>query len=206
MKRFLGTLAVVGALLTTAQPAKADIIFTPGNNPGANEENILFQQKFNDLTNFLGHTNQTNAPILFDIFSPNAATQLSPAETGIGTNGIGQADIICNIGCNTFSAGGANGAQLTDLEVKLGQGFGATDFIGNLDFGEGTARIQVTDQLGAIFAFDLGNGQNFFTLNAINGEVITDIQISELLPDPQTGTFGWNDFKQPRISGVCALG
>src|SRR5215467_993230 len=199
-------LALVAAVLAVVSvPAKADIIFTPGNNPGSNEENILFQNKFTGVGTLTGHTNQTNAPVTFDIFSPGPlSNQTIAPETGIGTNGVGQADIICNIGCNTFSQGGANGAQLTDLEVRLGTGFGATDFIGNLDFGEGTALIQVTDQMGAVFDYTLGNGQNFFTLNAINGEVITDIQISEAAPDAN-GQFGWNDFKQPRISGVCTL-
>lgn len=69
----------------------------------------------------------------------------------IGTDGKGQADIVCTSGCNTFSTGGANGAQLTGLEIKLGAGLGATEFIGNLDFGEGTANIQVSDQLGGAF-------------------------------------------------------
>jgi hypothetical protein len=184
-------------LMTTAH---ATIIFLEGNHPSSTEENILFQQKFNDVTTLTGHTNQTNAPVEFDII--NGAKN---GELDIGTNGVGQADIICTIGCNTFSQGGANGAQLTDLEIKLGAGFGATDFVGNLDFGEGTAQITVTDQMGAVFPFVLSNGQNFFTLQAINGEVITDIQITELTADPKTGTFGWNDLKQPRISGICTL-
>jgi hypothetical protein len=53
-----------------------------------------------------------------------------------------------------------------------------------------------------VFNYTLGNGQNFFTLNAINGEVITDIQIENALPGTN---FGFNDFKQPRVSGVCIL-
>jgi hypothetical protein len=192
--------ATVAALLALAAPAaNADIIFSPTNSPSANEENILFQQKFDLVTSLVGHTNQTNVPITFD--------QIAGAKDGqadIGTNGVGQADIICTAGCGTFAQGGANGQQLTDLEIKLGAGFGATDFVGNLDFGEGTANIKVTDQMGASFNYTLGNGQNFFTLNAINGEVITDIQITEAALDAN-GHFGWNDLKQPRISGVCVL-
>ena len=197
-KALLATSVAMG-VATFGGAAQADITFTPGNNPGPNEENILFGAQFTGQTSFLGHTNQSNVPIIFSLI-PGA----KDGETSIGTNGQGQADIVCTGTCGTDSAGGANGNQLTDLEIKVGAGFGATDFIGNLDFGEGTAQIKVTDQVGAVFDFVLGNGQNFFTLNAINGEVITDIQITELALDAN-GFFGWNDFKQPRISGLCTL-
>ena len=191
--------SVVVGLAMAGGTAQADIIFTAGNNPGPDEENILFGAQFTGQTSIIGLTNQTHVPIIFNLI-PGAPL----GETSIGTNADGQADIVCTGACGTASAGGANGHQLTDLEIKLGAGFGATDFIGNLDFGEGTAKITVLDQLGATFDFVLGNGQNFFTLNAINGEVITDIQITELALD-SNGFFGWNDFKQPRVSGLCAL-
>jgi hypothetical protein len=74
-----------------------------------------------------------------------------------------------------------------------------------LDFGEGTAALKVVDQMGQTFTYLLGNGQNFFQIDAINGEVITDIQIFESAVDPASGQFGWNEFKQPRVSGVCTL-
>lgn len=185
-------------------PAQADFIFTPGNNPGPLEENILFQSKYFDITSFIGHSNQTNVPINFNLLTGLQINGLGYGETGIGTNGVGQSDIICTLLCGPYAQGGANGQQLQDLEVSLGNGFGATDFIGNLDFGEGTALITVSDQLGGSFGFTLGNGQNFFTINAINGEVITDIKITEFAPDAN-GNFGWNSFKQPRISGLCRL-
>lgn len=192
-------LFAITLLALSAPGASAIILFSPTNSPSANEENILFGQKFNNVQTLLGLTNQSHAPITFD-----QITGAFNGQADIGTNGVGQADIICTLGCGTFAQGGANGKQLTDLEIKLGAGFGATDFVGNLDFGEGTASIKVTDQLGAEFLYTLGNGQNFFTLNAIDGEVITDIQITEGAPDAN-GNFGWNDLKQPRISGVCVL-
>jgi hypothetical protein len=179
--------------------AHADIMFSPTNSPSGNEENILFQQKFTGVTSLIGHTNQTDVPITFDEISG-----AKNGQTDIGTNGVGQADIICTAGCGTFAGGGANGMQLTDIEIHVGSGFGATDFVGNLDFGEGTAQIAVTDQMGATFDYMLGNGQNFFTLTASNAEVITNIQITESAAD-SNGNFGWNDLKQPRISGVCTL-
>lgn len=34
--------------------------------------------------------------------------------------------------------------------------------------------------------------------------MITDIQITENAADPNNN-FGWNSFKQPRVSGLCTL-
>src|SRR5262249_35780832 len=72
-----------------------------------------------------------------------------------------------------------------------------------IDFGEGTANIVVQDQFGTPFTYILGNGQNFFTLDAINNEVITDIKIFKSAP--AGGNWGFNDLKQPRIGGLCTL-
>jgi hypothetical protein len=179
--------------------AHAEIMFATGNNPQPGEQNIMFETHFMGVTSFSGDTDQTNTPIEFNLI-PTAKN----GETDIGTDGIGQASIDCTLGCGTDNQGGANGSQLTDLEIKIGSGFGATDFLGNLDFGEGTALITVTDQGGTSFTYVLGNGQNKFTLTAIDGEVITDIQITESAAD-SSGNFGWNDFKQPRVSGICKL-
>ncbi|HKD47891.1 MAG TPA: PEP-CTERM sorting domain-containing protein [Rhizomicrobium sp.] len=159
------------------------------------EQNILFGAKDNNLTSLTGQTKKTSTTVTFDVIS---------GTEEIGTNGIGQADVICTMNCGTDSKGGANGMQLTNLDIAVQSGFGATDFIGNLDFGEGTALIDVTDQTGATFDYTLGNGQNFFTLTATGGEVITDIHITEEALNSK-GFFGWNDLKQPRISGICTL-
>jgi hypothetical protein len=181
--------------------AHADIIYQTGNNPQGNEQEIQFEAGLTGITNFMGDTNMSNSPIEFNLI-PGAYH----GETDIGTVGQGQAAIICTAGCGTYAVGGANGHQLTDLEIKLGQGLGATDFIGNLDYGEGWANVQVMDQLGNTFNYQLGQGQNYFTITAINNEVITDIQITEDLADTGMGNpFGFNDFKQPRISGLCVL-
>jgi hypothetical protein len=183
-----------------AGAAHADILYQTGNHPQGNEEEIQFEAGLTGVTNFMGDTNMTNSPVEFNLIGSLTGTY---GETDIGTQGQGQAAIICTAHCGTYAQGGANGMQLTDLEIKLGTGFGATDFIGNLDFGEGTANIQVLDQLGNTFNYTLGNGENFFTITASNNEVITDIQITEAAGSTQP--FGWNDFKQPRISGLCRI-
>ena len=88
-------------------------------------------------------------------------------------------------------------------KMKASPGTAWTDVIANPDFGEGTMNVWVADQLGNNFDFTLGNGQNFFTLTATNGEVITDVQMTQQVGSG--GTFGWNDFQQPRVSGVCTM-
>jgi hypothetical protein len=191
---FLKTALLAATLALCASAAQAHIIFSAGNNPGPNEENILFgsSQSGSLIT---GQTNQSGINVNF--------FTLPGGETSLSTQGIGQADIFCAAGCNPYGQGGANGAQLTALGISVQSGWGAKDFIGNLNFGEGIADIRVTDELGAIFDFQLGNGQNFFTLDAINNQVITQILITSAVAGQN---FGFNDFKQPRISGLCQIG
>jgi hypothetical protein len=203
MKNLKKVFLAAGLLLGLAAPAQADFIFQSGNNPpkDAVEENILFGTKFTGVPLLVGFTNQSNVAITFDLVPGYLGGQL-----GIGTNGVGQADIVCNLTflCGSFDQNGANGLQLEDLEIKVQNGFGATDFIGNLDFGEGIFRVSVGDQFGQHFDYTLGNGQNFFTILAINNEVITDIRITGISADSD-GHMGFNSFKQPRISGLCTL-
>ena len=186
---FATTAALGAAMLLSSTAAQANVIFTPGNNPSG-EQNIQFETQITGTTLFDGDTDQTQTPVQFDV--------ITGPET-IGTDGIGQASIICTSNCLT---GITSKPQLTNLEIKT-PGFGFTDFIGNLDFGEGTAAIIVTDNMLNTFNFVLGNGQNFFTLTTSDNEVMTDIKVEQY---PGTaGPFGWNDFKQPRISGLCTL-
>src|SRR5215469_7153804 len=195
MRSALLPTAVAAGVAIFAGSADAHISICFKNCPQQpGEQNILFGAKDNNLTTLTGQTKKTNTTVTFDVIS---------GTEEIGTNGIGQADVICTMNCGTDSKGGANGMQLTNLDINVQSGFGATDFIGNLDFGEGTALIDVTDQTGATFDYTLGNGQNFFTLTATGGEVITDIQITQ--EALKNGFFGWNDLKQPRISGICTL-
>jgi hypothetical protein len=193
----------IALLACTTVAANADFIFTPGNNPQVNEENILFgPSQITNVPVIVGTTNQSGTPITFDIVPGGLG-----AESELSDNGVGQADITCVLpggGCGTDGAGGANGHQLTDLEIKMPSLIGAQDFIGNLDFGEGTFDIKVTDQFSNTFFYTLGNGQNFFTITTINDEVIKDIQITADASDAGA-PFGFNDFKQPRVSGLCQL-
>ena len=184
--------------------ARADFQFL--DTGGSTGTVIQFEQHITapGTTSLFGDLNSTPLQTIdFLSLAPNGVGQ---GTENIGTTGSGQADVTCTANCGTDSTGGANGMQLTGLEIRLKAGLGALQFIGNLDFGEGSAFIVVQDQFGNAFVDVLGNGQNFFTINAINNEVITDIKIFEDIPDPVTGQWGWNDLKQPRIGGLCTIG
>ena len=195
-RALFATTAVLGVAVLGGV-AHADIMFDPGNDPQPDEQNILFGQ-FNDVTSFSGNTNMTKTPIEFNVIS--GITTPVAGENDLDTDGKGQGLILCDMGCFM----GLKKPQLTDIEIKLPSGVGATDFIGNLVNGEGTFDVAVTNIAGKVFDFTLGNGQNFFTLTATMGDVITDIQVTPETAD-SSGNIGFDQFKQPRVSGLCTI-
>lgn len=200
-------LATAAVLALCAVPASASIIFLPGNHPQADEQNIMFEAP--DLipnTTQTGDTNKSNSPVIFDttFTAPASSKGLSGSGQNIVADGEGQANLICTTGATAcVNNGGVLDNQLNSLEMKPGPGLAWTDVVANPDFGTGTMNVFAQDNLGNNFDFALGNGQNFFTLVATGGEVITDVQMSQ--EAGTAGPFGWNDFKQPRVSGVCVL-
>jgi len=211
--RQIALLAVaVGVLALSAIPASATIIFLDGNHPQTGEQNIMFEAP--DLipnTTQTGDTNQSNSPVIFDTTFTAPATSLGLSGSGqtIKADGIGQANLECVAPTcvdNSATLGPGGSTQLQSLEMKPGDNTAWTDVVANPDFGTGLMNVFVQDNLGNNFDFTLGKGQNFFTLIATGGEVITDVQMSQNAADAAAGTpFGWDKFKQPRVSGVCTL-
>ena len=183
---------LAGGLIGT--PASANVIFTLGNNPQPNEENILFQAPQTGMT-ITGATNMTNEPVFFSTLTGQTLLQ----------NAQGQADILQNVPMpSTNSALTSMDINLTAPNFTAGVRvanpvLGFTDFIMNPLNGSGAATVTAFDNFGQMFTYPLGNGQNFLTLTTANGEVITDVQIKVA-----GGSF--IEFKQPRISGVCRIG
>jgi hypothetical protein len=66
--------------------ASADVIFTIGNNPQPNEENLLFQTPETGTT-INGFTSQTNVDVFFSSLTGQDLLQ----------NAQGQADILQNV-------------------------------------------------------------------------------------------------------------
>ncbi|HZT83046.1 MAG TPA: PEP-CTERM sorting domain-containing protein [Gemmataceae bacterium] len=169
-------LLVVGL---AARIGRADIIFTLGNNPQKNEENILFGASESGTT-ITGAT-QGGIPVLFS----------STTDT-LMQNAKGQADIFAQDGL------------LNNVKVQVQNGT-YTDLIINPQNGSGMATVTVSSldsngnpEADSTFTYSLGNGQNFLTIVATNGEVITSTTID--------AASGFDDLKQPRISGASQGG
>jgi hypothetical protein len=199
MKRLLATTAIVTGALFFAAPAFANIIFTTGNHPQANEQNILFETPQIGVTLDNGEVDHTGADVDFKSLTGQVLQQKAQ----------GQADIFCFLNCINNAPPPGTASQLNSIEMTAGLLNGKptawTDAIINLDFGEGTALVTVTDNFGAPFSFVLGNGENFLTMVAVAGEFITDIKVIHDPSAPAGESFGFNSFKQPRVSGLCTL-
>lgn len=173
MKAF-ATAALFAAALMVA-PVQAGIIIETGNNPQPNEENILFNQLslISMGTTVTGVTNQSNLIVDFT------------SNVSLTTPSAGQARV-------TASTGTFNNYMMTLP--------GATfqDYIFNLNVSgntSGTATIQATGTTStASETFNIGVGQNFFTLYTTGGEALTGVQVNTTVP--------LTDVRQNRISGA----
>jgi hypothetical protein len=173
-KTVVPLLIFIVTLVVSVTTARADsVTFTIGNNPQQNEENILLNSGAQGTTVF-GLTNQTNLQVRFD---SSTDTLVEPSS--------GQARVEALDGL------------LNNITISVPNGT-FTDVILNPFFGSGTANVSVLTSNNQTFTFSytLGNGQNFLTILADPGTLITSVTI--------TATGGFTDLRQPRISGAQA--
>ena len=172
-RRFLLHCVAPVLVLGWASGAQAGIMFSTGNHPQPGEENVLFGAKESG-TSITGHTNITNTAVQF---SSTTDTLVQKAQ--------GQADIFASDGL-------VNNITIAEPFLTFG------DLIMNPMNGSGTATVTAVTNDGTFtFTYALGNGQNFLTIVATNGEVIESVTVDA--PD------GFKDFKQPRISPATAI-
>lgn len=173
----------VTALSLVSGIAHADIIFLLGNNPQPNEENILFNGPgtiSGPALTVTGRTNQSDVLVAFtsteNLITPASGQARVDAEDGAFTN------LIVSL---------LNGGTFGDLIFNLNAVQGDT----------GTALITVHQLSGpdATFNLPVGNGENFLTILATNGQRITSVEI-----DSSSGLdmVGIDDGRQFRISDV----
>lgn len=170
----------VALALCAASSAQATVIFTLGNNPQPNEENILLTAG-DTGSSVSGTTNQTGLNVTFTssqtLVVPTAATSIT-----------------------------GDGVPLTDVSIALTDGGSSSDYIANFSVlstcsgcAEGTATVSVDSLLNGLpefttlFSFVLGNGNNFLTITTADGESIGSIAITA----PQ----GFSSLSSLRISG-----
>ena len=186
MKRFL--LAICISILTPTI-SWATIIFTLGNNPQPGEENVLLNSGATGST-VTGTLNQSG---LLVNFTSITQTLIAPSngqarvEATSGGNQVPLRDISFSLATGTFTDAIFNPAVLGTIGAP---GNASIIVIGNDALGN--------PEPAALFSYTLGNGSNFLTVTASNGETINSISIS--------GAFGldagFTDLRQVRISGA----
>jgi hypothetical protein len=163
------------ATLVLVASASANAVFTLGNHPQPNEQNILF------------HTDQMGTTI--DDFTNQSNTEVvvhSTTNTLLGTGG--QADID-----------DASGGLLHDITFTV-PGHTFEDFIFNPFKPAANNDLEVTVVTNnGTFHFTYGgkHGDNFLTMTTTAGDAIQSVTVDS--------TSGFGDLRQPRISGISGV-
>ena len=189
------TLLAAAAFAATAVPASATI--TIGTQSAGQGQTVQFNPPTPDGATIFGYTNQTNTSVTF--------TSLT-GQTLHGTDAQGQSRVEAYL----------NGTQvpLTSIDISLTTPNTTFDYaeFNMTNAGSPGDAIQVTvtgiDQFGNTFSQNygiapgdptLGNGQNFVSFLASDGEHITHIQFNN------TGNSGFTDLRQLRINGITGI-
>jgi hypothetical protein len=181
------TLAAIAVLLiVTCGTSDASIIFTLGNNPQPNEDNILLNSGATGT--LVTGTINSNPGIIVDFSSSQNLAEPSSGQARVSAS--------------------PEGTPLTNLSISVENGRTYGDLIINPFIGNpcsnctgGQAAINVfalaangTPEAPATFTgLTIGNGNNFLTITTSGGEQIVSTSIN--VPG------GINDLRQPRISG-----
>ena len=163
-------------LLIGCSVMNASVIFTPGNNPESDEQNVLFNQDGLILGPALTVTGEIESDYVISFTS----------NENLVTPSLGQALVAAQDGA------------FTQLGISLG-GDVFTDIIFNLNTDNSTpgiATIIVTEVSGpgATYMFPVAQGQNFLTITDTDGGFIKAVSIAS--------TVDVNDIRQTRISGA----
>jgi len=173
-------LAVLGIVTVAAGTAKADIVVVTGvNNQGT--DNVLL----NPATNVLTVTGTVGPSDLLVNFTSTSGSGL------LNANPSGQATV----------SGGTGNTALTQLTFGLANNDTFTRAVFNVNAatsGSVLIHVEGVNINGGFFEDDFtvdANGQNFFTVTAINGQAITSISL--------TGINGavFEDVRQVRLGG-----
>lgn len=180
LKRLVLTLAVFGLVSVAAGTAKADIVVVTGvNNQGT--DNVLLNPATNVLT-VTGVVGQNNLVVNFTSTSGSGLLTANPS---------GQATV----------SGGTGNTALTQLTFGLANNDTFTRAVFNINAStSGSVEIHVegVNIDGGFFedTFTVdANGQNFFTVTAINGQLITSISLTAI-----NGAV-FQDVRQVRLGG-----
>ena len=180
VKKFVLALAVFGIVSVVAGTAKADIVVVTGVN-NQDTDNVLLNPATNVLT-VTGTVGQNNLLVNFTSSSGSGLLNANPS---------GQATV----------SGGTGNTALTQLTFGLANNDTFTRAVFNINASTGGSvliHVEGVNINGGFFEDDFtvdANGQNFFTVTAINGQAITSISL--------TGINGavFSDVRQVRLGG-----
>jgi hypothetical protein len=180
LKRIILSLAVIAIVSIVAGTAKADVVVVTGvNNQGT--DNVLLNPATNVLT-VTGTVGQNNLLVNFSSTSGSGLLNANPS---------GQATV----------SGGTGNTALTQLSFGLANNDTFTRAVFNINAStSGSVVIHVTGinitggSFEDTFTVD-ANGQNFFTVTAINGQLIQTISLTAA-----NGAV-FSDVRQVRLGG-----
>jgi hypothetical protein len=177
-KHLVLALAVFGIVSVFAGTAKADIVVVSGvNNQGT--DNVLLNPA-TDVMTVTGTVGRNN--LLVNFTSTGGLLNANPSGQATVSGGTG------NIALTQLSFGLDNNDTFTRAVFNINA---ATD-------GEVRIRVEGVDINGGFFQDEFvvdANGQNFFTVTAINGQLITSISLTAI----DGATF--EDVRQVRLGG-----
>jgi hypothetical protein len=180
LKHFLLALAVIGIVSLAGGVAKADIVVVTGvNNQGT--DNVLLNPA-TDVTTVTGTVGQNNLLVNFTSSSGSGLLNANPS---------GQATV----------SGGTGNTALTQLTFGLANNDTFTRAVFNINAsssGSVVIHVEGVNINGGFFEDDFvvdANGQNFFTVDAINGQAITSISLTAI-----NGAV-FQDVRQVRLGG-----
>ena len=176
-------LTVVSLIMLSAATAKADIVVITGvNNQGT--DNVLLNPATN-LTTVTGTVGPNNQLVNFTSTSGSGLLSANPS---------GQARV----------SGGTGNTALTQLTFGFANGETFTRAVFNINAstnGSVLIHVEGVNIDGGFFEDDFlvdANGENFFTVTAINGQLITSISLTAI-----NGAV-FEDVRQVRIGGGAA--
>jgi PEP-CTERM motif len=180
LKKFVLALAIFGIVGVAAATAKADIVVVTGvNNQGT--DNVLLNPATNVLT-VTGTVGQNNLLVNFTSSSGSGLLNANPSGQATVSGGTG------NIALTQLTFGLANNDTFTRAVFNVNA---ATD-------GSVVIHVEGVNITGGFFEDDFvvdANGQNFFTVTAINGQLMTSISLTGI----NGATF--EDVRQVRLGG-----
>jgi hypothetical protein len=176
------SLAAAVLISVISGTAHATVIFTPGDHPQPNEEEVQFGTQQSGMT-ITGTTNHTNTTVQF------TSTQ------SLMTGGVGQA----------FLEAVSPATTITGSVTFTVPGETFTDYIfnpavtGPAAIGGPVTVTAVANDGTFIDPITLASGNNFLTITTSGGEFLTSVTIT-----PAIGS-SYAHYDQPRVSGLTVI-